>query len=137
MADSVLTEIARRIRAAGIECELVYGPNRMYVFQFGETDEGVWPYHLILARFESEPHVVTDSAGDPVVTLWANTGGVDALVALCQLAVNAGCLYVAEGWWHPNAKSGQVHEHPERPNGNWSVTSHRLCEPVYTKRKTA
>jgi hypothetical protein len=42
--------------------------------------------------------------------------------------------FVCEGWWHPNVKKGQVHDHPERPGGSWSVASHRLCEPVYTKR---
>lgn len=37
---------------------------------------------------------------------------------------------VAEGWWHPNVKGGQVHDHkPNQP-----ATMHRLCEPVYTKR---
>lgn len=41
---------------------------------------------------------------------------------------------VCEGWWHPNVKSGQVHLHPESPGGGWSVATHRLCEPVYTKR---
>lgn len=38
---------------------------------------------------------------------------------------------VEEGWWHPNTNAGKVHGHPERPNGNWSVTNHRLCEPLY------
>lgn len=42
--------------------------------------------------------------------------------------------YVCEGWWHPNVKSGQVHDHPENPGGGWSSASHRLCELVYTKR---
>ena len=41
-----------------------------------------------------------------------------------------GVTYVQEGWWHPNCKDGQVHDHkPNQP-----ATMHRLCEPVYTKR---
>lgn len=43
-------------------------------------------------------------------------------------------FYVCEGWWHPNVKSGQVHEHPEKPGRGWSSASHRLCEQVYTLR---
>lgn len=43
-------------------------------------------------------------------------------------------VFVEEGWWHPNCKSGQVHPHPENPNGGWSVANHRSCEPVYTRR---
>jgi hypothetical protein len=42
--------------------------------------------------------------------------------------------YVNEGWWAPNVKSGQVHDHPKNPGQSWSVTMHRECEPVYTKR---
>lgn len=42
--------------------------------------------------------------------------------------------YVCRGWWHPTVKSGQVHNHPERPTGNWSTASHRLCEPIYVRR---
>lgn len=42
--------------------------------------------------------------------------------------------YVREGWWHLNVKGGRVHDHPDQPGGSWSVASHRLCEPVYTKR---
>lgn len=45
-------------------------------------------------------------------------------------------VYVAEGWWHPNCKSGQVHDHPKEPKGSWSVANHRTCVEVYTKRKT-
>lgn len=37
------------------------------------------------------------------------------------------------GWWHPTVKDGRVHEHPERPNGSWSVPMHRLCQPVYSR----
>jgi hypothetical protein len=44
---------------------------------------------------------------------------------------------VMEGWWHPNVKSGQVHDHPEAPGRGWSHASHRLCEPVYTHRAVA
>lgn len=44
---------------------------------------------------------------------------------------------VAEGWWHPNVKSGQVHDHPENPGRGWSEASHRQCEPVYTHRALA
>jgi hypothetical protein len=40
--------------------------------------------------------------------------------------------YVNEGWWAPNVKSGQVHDHPKNPGQSWSVTMHRECEPVYT-----
>jgi hypothetical protein len=43
-------------------------------------------------------------------------------------------VYVEEGWWHPNCKSGQVHSHPDNPTGSWSVANHRACEPVYTRR---
>ena len=39
-------------------------------------------------------------------------------------------VYVDEGWWHPNVKSGQVHDHDSRQ----PQTMHRLCEQVYTKR---
>jgi hypothetical protein len=39
--------------------------------------------------------------------------------------------YVAEGWWHPNVRSGQVHDHTPRQ----SATMHRLCEQVYTRRE--
>lgn len=35
----------------------------------------------------------------------------------------------------PNVKDGRVHLHPERPNGGWSAASHRLCEPIYTRRR--
>jgi hypothetical protein len=56
---------------------------------------------------------------------------------LLALGVIAGPLSVMEGWWHPNVKGGQVHEHPENPNGNWSAATHRLCEPVYTHRETS
>lgn len=42
---------------------------------------------------------------------------------------------VQEGWWHPNTNSGRVHDHPEHPGRGWSSSSHRLCEPVYTKRE--
>jgi 5'-nucleotidase len=45
-----------------------------------------------------------------------------------------GEAYVAEGWWHPNTKAGQVHDHPLNPGRSWSVASHGMCEPVYTKR---
>lgn len=45
-----------------------------------------------------------------------------------------GFVYVDEGWWAPNVKSGQVHDHPVNPNGNWYPAHHRECEPVYTKR---
>jgi hypothetical protein len=38
--------------------------------------------------------------------------------------------YVNEGWWAPNVKSGQVHDH----TANQPATMHRECEPVYTKR---
>lgn len=39
--------------------------------------------------------------------------------------------YVEEGWWHPNVKGGQVHDHkPGMP-----MTMHRTCEPVFTKRE--
>jgi len=40
-------------------------------------------------------------------------------------------VLVAEGWWHPNVKSGQIHDHTERT----MQTMHRLCEPVYTRRE--
>ena len=40
-----------------------------------------------------------------------------------------------EGWWSPNVKAGQVHDHPEDPGRGWSVTMHRECERVYTKRR--
>jgi hypothetical protein len=39
--------------------------------------------------------------------------------------------YVCEGWWNPDVKSGQVHDH----NSNQPATMHRLCEPVYTRRE--
>lgn len=45
-------------------------------------------------------------------------------------------VYVAEGWWHPNTNRGIVHDHPEDRPRNWSVTNHRLCEQVYTRRET-
>lgn len=41
---------------------------------------------------------------------------------------------VQEGWWHPNVNAGRVHDHPANPGRGWSAASHRLCEPVYTKR---
>jgi hypothetical protein len=44
-------------------------------------------------------------------------------------------IYVCEGWWHPNVRSGQVHDHPENPGRGWSSASHRQCEQVYTKRE--
>ena len=43
-------------------------------------------------------------------------------------------VYVCEGWWHPNVRDGQVHDHPAQPGRSWSSVSHRQCEPVYTKR---
>ncbi len=39
-------------------------------------------------------------------------------------------FYIEEGWWHPNVKSGQVHDHSD----GQPATMHRLCEPVYTRR---
>lgn len=45
-------------------------------------------------------------------------------------------VLVCEGWWHPNCKKGQVHDHPESPNGAWSMTMHRQCEPVFTMRES-
>ena len=50
------------------------------------------------------------------------------------MSESAAPTYVAEGWWHPNVKDGRVHDHPENPGASWSIASHRLCEPVYTKR---
>lgn len=50
------------------------------------------------------------------------------------LAQSDGVVLVDEGWWNPNVNNGRVHLHPERPNGGWSVASHRPCEPVYTRR---
>lgn len=41
---------------------------------------------------------------------------------------------VCEGWWHPNVKSGQVHDHPEHPGRSWQTAMHRQCEQIYTKR---
>lgn len=49
-------------------------------------------------------------------------------------AAGAMARYIQEGWWHPNVKSGQVHDHPEDPGRSWSQASHRLCESVYTYR---
>lgn len=44
-------------------------------------------------------------------------------------------VYVAEGWWSPNAVSGKVHDHPTgRPGRGWSPAMHRSCELVYTRR---
>jgi hypothetical protein len=40
-------------------------------------------------------------------------------------------VYVQEGWWHSNVKAGQVHDHKQ----SQPPTMHRLCEPVYTKRR--
>ena len=45
---------------------------------------------------------------------------------------SAAAVYVDEGWWHPDVKSGQVHDHKD----NQPMTMHRQCEPVYTKRGT-
>ena len=42
--------------------------------------------------------------------------------------------YIEVGHWDPYVLSGKVHDHPEKPTGNWSVTMHRSCEPVYIKR---
>lgn len=39
-----------------------------------------------------------------------------------------------KGWWAPNVKAGQIHDHPENPGRSWSSATHRLCEPVYTRR---
>lgn len=57
---------------------------------------------------------------------------LDQTIAVCDEALRR--TYVAEGWWHPNVNAGKVHEHPERPGRGWSEASHRLCEPVYTRR---
>jgi len=42
-------------------------------------------------------------------------------------------IYVEEGWWHPNVVSGKVHDH----KAGQSVTIHRICEPVFTRRRAA
>lgn len=42
--------------------------------------------------------------------------------------------YVSAGWWHPDVKGGQVHEHSDGP-GRWStVASHKRCQLVYVLR---
>lgn len=58
----------------------------------------------------------------------------DVLCAL-RIAEAAGDgVYVEEGMWHYSVRSGQVHDHPASPGRGWSSTSHRQCEPVYTRR---
>lgn len=55
----------------------------------------------------------------------------------CALAVAEAAgeaVYVEEGWWHLNVRGGTVHQHPASPGRGWSVATHRLCEPVYTRR---
>lgn len=44
-------------------------------------------------------------------------------------------VLVAEGWWHPNVKKGQVHDHA--PEGSGYPTYHRECEQVWTMRTPA
>jgi hypothetical protein len=53
---------------------------------------------------------------------------VNAVVRLTEPA------HVCQGWWHPNVRSGQVHDHPEHPGRSWQTAMHRQCEQIYTKR---
>jgi hypothetical protein len=92
-----------------------------------ELDEGVWH------ELESCCGPGLSKAGQAAAAeAWA------ALVGDVRAARRADvATAVMEGWWHPNVKSGQVHDHPEAPGRGWSHASHRLCEPVYTHRAVA
>lgn len=91
-------------------------------------------------RLELVPDFIEDST--PVGMLEAEHGPLICLHWHCACLPKPDAetliprtVVVQEGWWHPNTKSGQVHDHPESPNGSWSVAHHRLCEPVYTRRR--
>lgn len=65
-------------------------------------------------------------------------GGMETEIR-CALAIaeaDGDTLLVEEGWWHPNVRSGQIHDHPVEPGRGWSTASHRLCEPVFTRRSS-
>lgn len=65
--------------------------------------------------------------------VYVGPDGFDALAAAVERDAGPQ-IYVAEGWWHPSVRSGQVHDHPENPGRGWSQAAHRLCEQVYTRR---
>jgi hypothetical protein len=78
-----------------------------------------------LAGLDADLEGVLPEQIAPHVAAWRAARLADDMAAL-----------VMEGWWHPNVKGGQVHDHPEAPGRSWSRASHRLCEPVYTHRET-
>lgn len=69
---------------------------------------------------------VISAAASAVLTL-----RVLAAAGLTVAEAEDDAVYVDEGWWHPNVRSGQVHLH----KSNQPMTMHRTCEPVYTRRQ--
>ena len=83
---------------------------------------------------EQIPQELVDLLDERAGKKHSRDGAVLTTLAEILTRYEATGVLVCEGWWHPNVVSGRVHDHPANPGRSWSAASHRLCEPVYTKR---
>jgi hypothetical protein len=89
------------------------GPLVTRVFRFADSVDG-------------EPPCPPDVLGR--IALWkVDVRGDDVQLLIDEVRrLRAAARPVSQGWWHPNVKSGQVHDHTAvQPQ-----TMHRLCRPV-------